>query len=140
MDWSKLSIDEIERRRIASTEALKREDRAEFDRYYQEHCDRIYWTHGQCCAGCDHWQTEGGGTGLCGAAGIVSGEEVLRSMGMSFCSYIPPPGLPASKIDFHCGKFKDDFDWSTLDHEYLRTIGAFSNGELKPKPSAPSTR
>lgn len=58
---------------------------------------------------------------------------------MLFCSYTPPPGLPFSRADFHCGKFKDDFRWESLDREYLRRIGALTaNGKLREKPRIPA--
>jgi len=136
MGWSKFTPDEIERRRLASVSALKMLDEAAWERKYQETCDRLYWTRGQCCAGCDHWQSDGGLTGLCSAAGIVSGEDVLRSMGITFSSYMPAPGFPFSNAENYCGKFRDDFDWSTLERDYLSRIGALRNGSLKPKPRA----
>jgi hypothetical protein len=134
MSWSGLSPEEIERRRMASVEALRKQDRAEFERWYQEQCDRDYWTRGRCCAGCDHWQSDMGNSGQCTAAGIVSGEDVMRSQGITFSSYAYPPGFPWTTGDKHCGLFKDEFDWSTLDRDYLERIGALDHGKLKPKP------
>lgn len=131
--FSKLPTHEIERRRIASIEAMKERDREDFEDWYQEQCDRLYWARGQCCAGCDHWSSSGGYSGRCAAAGIVSGADVLRSMGVEFSSYMPAPGFPFSEAHFHCGCFKDDFDWSTLPDDYLDSIGARRNGVLKSK-------
>lgn len=125
---------EIKRRRLASIEAMKRIEQQEFEDLYQERCDTLYWSKGRCCAGCDHWMSDKGFTGECEAAGIVSGADVMRSLGFTFCSYVPSPGFPITKADHRCGKFKDDFDWSTLDGEYLRRIGAMKNGVLRPKP------
>lgn len=139
-NWSKFTPEEIERRRIASVEAMRVHEREQFARWYQEENDRLYWTRGQCCAGCDHWYSDMGNTGQCAAAGIVSGEDVMRSItGGGFWSYTPPPGLPYSKATFHCGKFRDEFDWSTLDREYLARIGAMQHGQLKLKPRYPAT-
>ncbi|MGN7867732.1 hypothetical protein [Paracoccus sp. 22332] len=132
--FSRFSPAEIERRRLLSVDAMKSRDREEWERQYQQTCDRIYWTRGQCCAGCDHWASENSQSGTCAAAGIVSGEDVLRSIGVSFSSYTPPPGLPYTRAEFSCGKFRDDFDWSTLDRDYLESIGALRNGELRAKP------
>jgi hypothetical protein len=73
-------------------------------------------------------------SGACAAAGVVSGADVLRSMGITFSSYNPGPGLPFTRMDFHCGKFEDTFDWSTLDQDYLRHIGAMRGDRLKEKP------
>lgn len=128
---------EIIRRRRASVSALRDRDREEFARRYQEACDQEYWCHGQCCAGCDHWRSDAGWSGQCAAAGIMSGEDVMRSIGALWSSYTPSPGLPFTTGDFHCGKFRDDFDWSTLDSRYLCRIGAMENGALRPKPTHP---
>lgn len=135
--FTRFSADEIERRRIASVAGLKARDRSEFDRRYQEACDAEYWGHGQCCAGCDHWRSDMGLSGQCAAAGIVSGEDVMRSIGAFWSSYTPPPGLPYTRHDFHCGKFSDTFDWSTLDTDYLTRIGAMREGSLRSKPTHP---
>lgn len=100
-------------------------DHDTFEKQYQEHCDRLYWKYGPCCAGCDHWGSDSGNTGTCAAAGVVSGADVMRSItNGGFSSYTPPPGLPYTKAQDHCGKFRDQFDWSTLDQEYLARIGA----------------
>ena len=123
MTFTTLPPDEVERRRKQSVAALKQREREDFARWYQEKCDRDYWTRGPCCAGCDHWKSDMGNIGHCTAAGIVSGDQVMRSMGISFCSYTPPPGFPLTQGDFHCGLFKDEFDWSSLPAEYLRKIG-----------------
>lgn len=131
---------DMEAKRHASIEALRTRDREAFDAWYQEHCDRFYWTRGQCCAGCDHWMSDGGMSGECSAAQIVSGIDVLRSMGIEAASFVPPPGHPYTKADFHCGKFKDDFDWSSLDHDYLEKIGATLLGKLKQPPCQPIAR
>lgn len=136
-DFTKLPKDEVERRRVASVAELKRRERMDFDQWYQEQCDRMYWERGRCCAGCDHWQSDSGNLGSCIAAGIVSGDQVMRLMGVLFCSYTPPPGFPLTKADFYCGQFQDDFDWTNLGHEYLTRIGAIRNGALREKPQSP---
>ena len=135
MSWSNLPPDEIERRRLASVATLKQREREEFDRWYQEQCDRDYWTRGQCCAGCDHWASDMGRIGECKAAGLVSGKEVMASLGIVSYSAPLPPGFPMTRDDFHCGLFQDNFDWSSLPDRYLERIGAIRNGKLKPKPS-----
>ena len=91
---------------------------------YQELCDRFYWQHGPCCAGCDHWMSEAALIGTCNANGVFSGKDVMRSLGFESSSYTPPPGFPFVRHDFFCGKFKDNFDWSELDKNYLKKIGA----------------
>jgi len=132
--WSSFTNEEIERRRAESVAALERLGHEDFEKWYQEVCDTDYWKFGQCCAGCDHWMSDGGRTGRCKAAGIVSGEDVMRSMGITWSTYPYSPGFPYTEIDHHCGLFKDEFDWSDLDRDYLQRIGALRNGELKPKP------
>lgn len=140
MIWGNMPPEEIERRRIASVAALDARNDAEFQAKYQETCDRLYWLRGKCCAGCDHWISHGGLIGRCQAAGIMSGEDVLRSMGVSFSSYIPEPGFPYTRAEHACGLFRDDFDWSTLDVGYLRRIGAMNGNVLREKPHTVSTR
>ena len=136
-NWSRFSPDELERKRLASVAAMRAIDREKFDRWYQEQCDRDYWRYGQRCSGCDHWNSNMGNVGVCTAAGVVSGEQVLRSAGIVSCSYMPAPGFPIANADFHCGLFRDDFDWSSLDREYLERIGAMNNGALRPTPPPP---
>lgn len=123
MGWGNLPVEEIERRRLASVEAKRSLDREAFERRHQESMDRFYWENGKCCAGCDHWHCEQGHTGQCTAAPPVSGEQVIKSLGLRGCSYVPPPDHPYTKMDFVCGAFKDGFDWSTLEEEYLMRIG-----------------
>ena len=123
MRWSRFTPAELERRRKATIEELRKRDLEAFLESYQELCDTKYWKNGPCCAGCDHWQSNSSLTGQCSAAGIVSGEDVLRSMGIWFCTYLPAPDFPYTESDDHCGKFKDDFDWSTLPQDYRRKIG-----------------
>ena len=135
--FSDLPPDEIERRRKASQSAMEEIDREEFARWYQAECDRDYWRNGQCCAGCDFWRSDAGKVGECTAAGIVSGADVLKSLGMTFSSYMPPPGFPYSRSDEWCGKFRDDFDWASLGEVYLTRIGAMRHGKMWPKPGAP---
>lgn len=140
MNWTGLSNDEMERRRAASVEAMKARDRAEFDRWYQEKCDKDYWTNGQCCAGCDHWNSEKGNIGGCMASGFVSGDQVLKSLGFVSSTFTPKPGYPQTEGAYHCSLFKDDFDWSTLPDDYLIRVGAIRNGRLREKPGTPNPR
>lgn len=140
MQFSHLADQEIERRRAASIAEMKRRERADFDKWYQEQCDRDYWAYGQRCSGCDFWQSDMGNLGFCSAAGIVSGDQVMASMGIHFCSYTPPPGLPLTKAEFWCGKFKDEFDWMSLGEDYLRRIGALDKVVRGRKPFPPSSK
>lgn len=124
MAFSKLPPDEIERRRILSVAVWKVRKDAAWQKRYQEMCDKFYWKHGRCCAGCDHWASDAGHIGECLSAPPVSGEQVLRSLGIDWCTLLPPPGQPHTKRDHVCGAFKDDFDWPSLGAEYLARIGA----------------
>lgn len=124
MAFTTLTPEEIERRRKVSIEAWKDIRRTDWERRYQERCDAFYWKHGKCCAGCDHWNSEAGDIGECMDASPMSGEQIIKSLGIRFCSYIPAPGQPYTRRDHVCGQFKDEFDWSTLDPEYLKRIGA----------------
>lgn len=135
MKFTDLSNAEIERRRKASIVALAEKERSDFEAWYQSRCDSHYWRYGKCCAGCDHWISIRGNNGECSAAGIVSGEQVLKSMGISFSSYIPAPGFPFTDMSHVCGLFCDNFDWSTLPMEYLTHIGAAKDGVIREKPS-----
>ncbi len=106
---------------------------------YQMHCDTLYWQNGQCCAGCDHWRSDMGNMGECVANGILPGEDVMRSIGIAQSSHPFAPGFPQTRALDHCGKFKDDFDWSTLSKFHLRKIGAIWNGKMQPKPASPAS-
>lgn len=88
---------------------------------------------------CDHWGSSGALTGRCSAAGIMSGADVLQSMGVTFSSYMPEPGFPYTRAEHACGLFRDDFDWSTLDVGYLRRIGAMKGNALRNKPQTVAT-
>lgn len=122
--FTDLPAAEIERRRLASIEEMKLRGEREFERWYQERCDRFYWQTGRCCAGCDYWRSDAGDVGECMSAPPVSGVEVLRSLGISWSSYTPPPGQPFTSRDHVCGAFKDDFNWQTLGEEYCKRVGA----------------
>lgn len=115
---------EVERRRQLSVEAFRELERADWERQYRKRCDEFFWRNGPCCAGCDHWSSEAGDIGECMAAPPVSGADVLKSLGISWCSYLPPPGQPYTPRDHRCGSFQDSFDWSTLGEPYLKSIGA----------------
>ncbi len=134
MGWSRFSPEELERRRKLSVAALGAIDAERWGEHYQEVCDGIYWKFGPCCAGCDHWASYAGLSGQCTAAAIMSGPDVMRSLGISWSSYIPEPGHPYTKAKHCCGLFSDTFDWSTLEDDYLRRIGAMAGNSLKPRP------
>ncbi len=124
MTFSELPPEEIERRRLSSVEAYSQIKRERWQDKYQEWADTFYWKHGRCCAGCDHWSSDQGKIGACLSAPPVSGLDVIRSFGIEWSSYTPPPGQPFTDHDHVCGAFSDEFDWKTLDAEYLERIGA----------------
>lgn len=132
--WSRYSSEELERRRRESIDAMRERDRARFDAWYQEQMDADYWRLGQRCSGCDHWESEGGGVGLCSVAPPVSGQQILKSLGIKWSTYTPAPGRPYTRAEYWCGKFQDEFDWSSLDPDYLHKIGAMKDGALLPLP------
>lgn len=125
--FTSLSSSEVERRRLASIEAMKERRRTEFERWYQKRCDAFFWKKGRCCAGCDHWSSDAADIGECMSAPPVSGAEVLRSLGISWSSYTTTPGQPFTSRDHVCGAFQDTFDWTTLEADYLASIGALKD-------------
>lgn len=122
--FSNLSPEEVERRRLLSIGVRKEQSKAHWQRTYQQRCDTFFWSNGPCCAGCDHWASEAGDIGECAAAPPVSGNQVLKSLGIEWSSHIPPPGQPFTTRDHKCGAFQDTFDWTTLPEDYLEAIGA----------------
>lgn len=137
--WSKFSSEELERRRKSSVQTLKEIKHENFVYEYQKRNDTLYWARGKCCAGCDHWASNQGRVGECLASGIVSGEQVLKSAGISNSSFVPEPGFVFRMDTDYCGKFSDEFDWSELSKDYLNSIGALKDGKLKSKPSHSNT-
>lgn len=134
MLFSRMSDAEVERRRLASVAALREMERDKFARWYQEQCDAHYWSNGQCCAGCDFWNSYAGWSGECLAAGLVPADEVFASIGIVSWTGPKQPGFPFTSGDFWCGKFVDEFDWSALPDDYLVKIGAKFGGVLRGKP------
>ncbi len=130
---------EIIRRRGLSIVALEAIERERFNQKYQETCDSLYWSKGQCCAGCDYWASEHSLAGQCTDSPKVSGQQVMKSLGAICSSYDPGPDFPFTNSEEWCGRFKDDFDWSELEESYLLKIGALSDGALRAKPRSPVT-
>ena len=126
---------EIIFRRGQSIIAMESIGRKDFEEKYQAACDSLYWSQGQCCAGCDFWDSGHGFTGQCLASTMVSGDQVMKSIGADNCTYDPGPGFPFSLAQDWCGKFKDDFNWNDLDMDYLKKIGALNKNQLKLKPN-----
>ena len=134
--FTSLPPDEIERRRAQSIEAMARIEREEFDARYRERVDADYWKFGQRCSGCDYWASSEAYLGECQCGGKVPGREVLASAGIIGCSIAElEPGYPLTRAWEWCANFKDNFDWSELDDNYLVRIGAMKGEALKPKPS-----
>lgn len=134
MMFGNLPPDEVARRLDVSRAWYEEIKRNEWAGQYQAKCDALYWKIGKCCAGCDHWGSDGAMIGQCSAAGIMSGEQVMRSLGISFSSYPFNPGFPYTESTHVCGLFRDDFDWSLLTDDYLHQIGAMRQGHMRPKP------
>lgn len=134
MTFGSLPPDEVVRRRAISQRRYAEIQREEWDAQYQAKCDALYWKIGKCCAGCDHWLSDGAMQGQCEAAGIMSGDQVMRSLGISFSSYPFQPGFPFTKSTHVCGLFRDEFGWSTLAADYLERVGAMKNQQLRDKP------
>lgn len=88
----------------------------------QEHIDTFYWKNGPCCAGCDWWRTINGMVGLCHGSEPVSGEARADMLGITFSSLRVGAGHIMTKRDHHCGKFKDEFDWSSLPLAYVKRV------------------
>ncbi len=129
VQFTNLPPEEVERRRMASVVAWEDAKKTQWQRDYQKRCDAFFWKNGPCCAGCDHWSSDAGDIGECMSAPPVSGEQVIRSLGIDWCSHLPPPGQPFTKRDHKCGAFRDTFDWSTLDAGYLHEIGCCLPGD-----------
>lgn len=97
----------------------------------QELADTFYWSHGSCCAGCDHWEhLRAGRVGLCAKAAPVNQEERAAILGFRGASLSIGAGHPFTMRNFHCGDFKDDFDWLSLSPAYRARIGAPSRARL----------
>lgn len=121
--FSNLSAEELERRRNLSILAMDQIRKDAFERMQQERLDTLYWANGPCCAGCDHWAYAGGKIGQCLKSPILSGNDVLRSMGWVGSTLQIAPDHPYTDQDHLCGLFEDKFDWTTLDETYLKRIG-----------------
>ena len=134
MSFGTLPPEEVKRRQDVSRARYKEIRRDEWAAQYQAKCDTLYWEIGKCCAGCDHWSSDGAMQGECSAAGIMSGEQVMLSMGIPFSSLQIEPGFPFTKSTHVCGLFRDDFDWSILADDYLEQIGAMRHGQMRAKP------
>jgi hypothetical protein len=89
----------------------------------QEVIDRLYWSHGPCCAGCDHWRHLNVLVGECRAGPPVGSAERVAMLGIEGCSLPPSAGHVFTPRDHLCGEFKDEFDWQALPAAYLRRIG-----------------
>jgi len=114
---------------------MKLRDKEEFEQRYQFICDTIYWSEGQCCAGCDYWQSDAGKVGYCTKGPKVSSEDSLAGIGIFNCSLPPATSHVLTKSNEWCGEFKDDFNWSDLDSDYLDSIGAMICGRVMEKPN-----
>lgn len=89
----------------------------------QEVIDRYYFQHGPCCAGCDWWRSLTSVSGECLQSKIIPGDERMSMMGIRNVSCHVPAGHAVTARDYHCGKFKDEFDWSSLPLAYRKRVG-----------------
>jgi hypothetical protein len=89
----------------------------------QEHVDTFYFRNGYCCAGCDHWRWISSLVGECLQSRIVPGHERLSMLGISRSSAPTDCGHAITRRDYHCGLFKDGFDWTSLPLPYRKKIG-----------------
>lgn len=89
----------------------------------QEWIDRFYLENGPCCAGCDWWRPANSLVGECLQSKIISGTERAAAIGIYSCSQTIPAGHAVTRRDYHCGLFKDEFDWSQLPLTYRLRVG-----------------
>lgn len=91
----------------------------------QELMDTFYWKHGPCCAGCDWWRdVRAGFVGECTKSAPMSGVQRAALLGITWTSFHVGAGHALTYRDYHCGDFKDDFDWSSLSLFYRKRVGA----------------
>jgi hypothetical protein len=90
---------------------------------WQENVDHFYFRHGPCCAGCDWWASLSPIVGNCTKSKIVSGRERMDMLGFDKCSLRIKAGHAITRRDYVCGKFKDEFDWSSLPLPYRKRVG-----------------
>ncbi len=93
----------------------------------QAWCDEFYMKNGPCCAGCDWWQGAYFQFGECTRTEPVTGHPERWSLvhgGNFSCFDVPETaGHIMTPLSHHCGEFKDEFDWQSLDTRYLHRIG-----------------
>jgi hypothetical protein len=90
----------------------------------QESIDTFYWSHGPCCAGCDWWRHFNSRVGECLRSAPVGGQERWAMLRIEHSSLWTGAGHVATRLDHHCGDFKDGFDWSSLPLAYRKRVGA----------------
>jgi hypothetical protein len=93
------------------------------ERALQEFHDRFYFSHGPCCAGCDWWRSLNSMAGECTKSAPVKGETRYAMLGIEGSSLKLNAGHILTRMDHHCGDFKDGFDWQTLPLPYRKRIG-----------------
>lgn len=79
----------------------------------QEHIDRFYKEHGDCCAGCDHWRWHNSVVGDCTKTAPVSARERYSMLGAGAASVtiVNRAGHILTKREHVCGEFEDTYDW-----------------------------
>lgn len=89
----------------------------------QQILDTYYWTHGPCCAGCDHWQSLNSIIGTCKQTPpSLPGADRAIMISIESASVAFPAGHAITKREHHCGGFADDFPWETLPLAYLKRV------------------
>lgn len=88
----------------------------------QEFLDQFYHATGPCCAGCDWWRHFNALVGEC--VRHAPRPEIAVPFHLNFQSMISEQGHPVTRREYHCGDFKDEFDWSTLPLPYRKRVGA----------------
>lgn len=92
----------------------------------QKRVDSFYATNGECCGGCDWWRHSNPRTGECTKAAPVAGDQRYGMLGIQTVTLQLGAGFPMTRIENHCGDFKDTFDWASLPVNYLHAIGRVS--------------
>lgn len=103
--------------------------------FYQRLCDEEYMKSGPCCAGCDWWRGWYYHFGECTRTAPMAGFQrwaMINTGAVYFDVPEPGPGHIMTPPTYHCGEFKDEFDWQALPTQYLKRIGF--PGKSKPAP------
>lgn len=67
----------------------------------------FYESHGDCCAGCDHWRYHNSLIGDCTKSNLVGGNDRLSNIDIKSSSLDIGSGHVITKRDYLCGNFID---------------------------------